>query len=63
MPAADRWRYLVVEVKAPSVWSTVLKTEQLQAELDRHGSQGWELVSTMPAQGTTGVRLLFKRPA
>jgi hypothetical protein len=60
---SDRWRYLVVEVKAASVWSTVLKTEQLQAELDRHGSQGWELVSTMPAQGTTGVRLLFKRPA
>jgi hypothetical protein len=60
---ADRWRYLVVEVKAASVWSTVPKAEQLQAELDRHGNQGWELVSTMPAQGTTGVRLLFKRPA
>lgn len=63
MAAADRWRYQVVEVKAASLWSQVVKTEQLQAELDRHGSQGWELVTTLPAQYPTGVRLLFKRPA
>lgn len=62
--AADRWRYNVVEVKPSSVWRGGVATEALQAELDRQGTQGWELVMTLP--GTSGMgclRLIFKRPA
>lgn len=62
--ASDRWRYNVVEVKPKSLWSATIPTADLQAELDRQGTQGWELVMTVP--GTTamgGLRLVFKRPA
>ncbi|AOA71681.1 MAG: hypothetical protein K0S73_1310 [Stenotrophomonas rhizophila] len=52
---SKRWSYLTVEVK-PS-W-TGLKPEDLQAELNRQGQLGWELVNVM--QGTPmGVALLF----
>ncbi|MFN7553075.1 MAG: DUF4177 domain-containing protein [Pseudomonadota bacterium] len=63
MPS-DRWRYHVVEIKPNSMWKAIIPTADLQSELDRQGSQGWELVLTVP--GTTamgGLRLVFKRPA
>lgn len=62
--ASDRWRYNVVEIKPNSMWKAIIPTADLQSELDRQGSQGWELVMTVP--GTTsmgGLRLVFKRPA
>lgn len=62
--ASERWRYNVVEIKPKHMWSATVPTGDLQAELDRQGTQGWELVMKVP--GTTsmgGIRLVFKRPA
>lgn len=61
--AADRWRYNVVEVKPTSIWRSVVDASDLQAELDRQGTQGWELVSALPLPYPVGLRLVFKRPA
>lgn len=61
--AADRWRYNVVEVKPKSIWRSVVEASDLQAELDRQGTQGWELVSIIPLPYPVGLRLVFKRPA
>lgn len=59
---SERWRYLVAEVKARSMWQPLIDTADLQAELDRHGAQGWELVSVLPQAHPVGIRLLMKRP-
>jgi hypothetical protein len=62
--ASERWRYNVVEIKPGSMWRAVVATADLQAELDRQGTQGWELVLTLPgATSMGGLRLVFKRPA
>lgn len=61
--AADRWRYNVVEVKPKSIWRSVVGASDLQAELDRQGAQGWELVSIIPLPYPVGLRLVFKRAA
>jgi hypothetical protein len=60
---ADRWRYNVVDVKAKSMWRSGVAASDLQAELDRHGAQGWELVTMHAMPYPAGVRLVFKRPA
>jgi hypothetical protein len=59
MNANARWRYLVVELK-PN-WLGRIADEVLQAELDRQGAQGWELVQTLVTQRMGGIRLIFKR--
>ena len=57
----NRWRYLVAVVK-PSFWGTV-KEQQLQEELDRQGSQGWELVQVISnPHGWGNTQLVFKKP-
>jgi hypothetical protein len=56
---ADRIKYLVVEVK-PSFFGT-LSAQKLQAELDKHGAAGWELVHMHAAQPMRPVQLVFKR--
>ena len=54
----QRWEYRVVEIK---------DRKALQAELDRAGSDGWELVSAtsmINAMMTTVIHtMFFKRPA
>jgi hypothetical protein len=62
MAGNERWKYLVAEIKATSVFSTTIRTDALQTELDRHGAQGWELVSVLPQSHPVGMRLSFKRP-
>jgi hypothetical protein len=52
----------VAEIKATSVFSTTIRTDALQTELDRHGAQGWELVSVLPQSHPVGMPLSFKRP-
>jgi hypothetical protein len=37
--------------------------EAVQAELDRMGNQGWELVSVVQGRTFDSVKLFFKRPA
>ncbi|MEO6064307.1 MAG: hypothetical protein ABIP49_00810 [Lysobacterales bacterium] len=56
--ASQRWQHLVVEVK-PRVFGNM--REQLQAELDKHGAAGWELVTALQPNPLLPARLLFKR--
>jgi hypothetical protein len=62
MAISDRWRYLVTEVKPSSAWTTVVKSADLQSEMDKQGALGWELVSMLPVPYPGGYRLVFKRP-
>jgi hypothetical protein len=66
-----RWEYKVI---TPGVSGAVgwwgggrVDTDEIAAELNRLGSLGWELVSTLETSNTTGrtveVLLLFKREA
>ena len=62
MSHLDRWKYLVVKLKAG--WTGSVADERLQSELNTQGGLGWELVSIVPIhQGYSGVKLVFKRPA
>jgi len=56
--ASQRWQHLVVEVRAKFFGKRV---ETLQAELDRHGALGWELVAVSQSHPVETVRLFFKR--
>lgn len=63
MAATDRWKYLVLTVKASM--SGVLSgrgvsDEQLQTQLDQQGMLGWELVQI--TKDSTFCRLVFKKP-
>ena len=53
----QRWQYHVVDLP-PRMFETM--PERLQAELDRLGGEGWELVSVVFTQ--TYVHFWFKRP-
>jgi hypothetical protein len=55
---SKRWSYLTVEVK-PS-W-TGLKPEDMQAELNRHGQLGWELVNAVMGSPMGVALLIFKK--
>ena len=55
--AFQRWQHLVIEVKAKFLGN---HQERLQAELDKQGALGWELVAVSQSQLET-VRLFFKR--
>lgn len=57
---SKRWSYLTVEVK-PS-W-TGLKPDEMQAELNRHGQLGWELVNVLQTQPIGVALLIFKKEA
>lgn len=55
---SKRWSYLTVEVQ-PS-W-TGLKPDEMQAELNRHGQLGWELVNVLQTQPMGVALLIFKK--
>jgi hypothetical protein len=57
---AQRWSHQVVVVR-PRFFGG--NREAIQAELDRMGNQGWELVSTLQGQKFDSIKLFFKRPA
>lgn len=61
--ATHRWRYNVVVLKPTSMFRTTVGASVLQAELDRQGTQGWELVSILPIAYPASTKLVFKRPA
>ena len=62
MSHSDRWKYLVVKMRAG--WSGSVAEEKLQNELNTQGGLGWELVSVVPIHnGYSGLKLVFKRPA
>ncbi|TWI07334.1 DUF4177 domain-containing protein [Aerolutibacter ruishenii] len=57
----QRWQYHVVDLP-PRMFETM--PERLQAELDRLGAEGWELVSVVQVPTLTDyARLFFKQPA
>lgn len=58
---STRWQYKVVEIKVNLFGANV--TERAQAELDKLGAQGWELVSSVQTNAADTLRLFLKRPA
>jgi hypothetical protein len=56
--SGHRFTYQVVEVKSGFFG---LKTQHLQDELNRLGSQGWELVSVQQSNPMHAVRLFLKK--
>ncbi|MET0551109.1 MAG: DUF4177 domain-containing protein [Xanthomonas sp.] len=55
---SKRWEYLTLEPKTTLMLG--LKLDELQADLNRHGKLGWELVSVLALPGTKPL-LMFKR--
>ena len=57
---SKRWNYQVVEIK-PS-FSGRVNAEVIQAELNKQGASGWELVQVMHnGHGLHPAKLVFKR--
>ncbi|MCW0412874.1 DUF4177 domain-containing protein [Xanthomonas sacchari] len=55
---SKRWEYLTIEAKTTLMLG--LKLDELQADLNKHGKLGWELVNVVALPGTKPL-LLFKR--
>ena len=55
---SKRWSYLTVEIKQG--W-TGLKPEEMQAEMNRHGQLGWELVNVVLTLQMGSALLFFKK--
>ena len=56
-----RWQYKVVEFGTTLMGS--LKPEEMQAQLDTLGAQGWELVSVTHALPSNHMLAVLKREA
>ena len=54
-----RWSYKVVEIPVNLFGGKL--TENVQAELDSLGAQGWELVSVVQTSEVESVRLYLKK--
>lgn len=59
---STRWQYKVVEVKA-GLFGGHKATRRAQEELDRLGTQGWELVAVTQHSSVESIRLFLKRQA
>jgi hypothetical protein len=62
MAASERWKYLVITVKASLgglLSGRGACDARLQTELDQHGMLGWELVQVI--KDPHGSRLIFKK--
>ncbi|HEY1013316.1 MAG TPA: hypothetical protein VGE07_11465 [Herpetosiphonaceae bacterium] len=59
-PAAGRWRHWVAPVRELA-GGQPLSAAALQAALDHHGADGWELAGVLPAEDAGGPLLIFKR--
>ena len=57
---SNRWQNKVVEMPFKMFGKL---TDRVQAELDRLGAQGWELVSVVQASPADSTRLYLKKPA
>ncbi len=56
---SSRWSYQVIQLK-PGTWGG-FKTDAMQAELNRLGAQGWELVSIAMPAAFSPAMMVFKR--
>lgn len=59
--SVNKWQHKVVDVAA-ELFGTA-KAEDIQAELDKWGAQGWQLVSVISAGLAAPVQLFLKREA
>lgn len=60
------WEYKTIELDFSGFFSAKVDEGRLEREMNDLGQQGWELVTTIDIASTgssTGVVLLFKRPA
>lgn len=60
-----QYQYKVVELKEKGLFVTRFKLQDLENELNFHGEEGWQLVSSfamdMDSNGKKEVVLIFKR--
>lgn len=56
---STRWSHKVIEVPL-SLFGSKL-SEKIQVELDKFGTQGWELVAVNQSSSVDVVRLYFKK--
>lgn len=56
---SKRWQYKVVELSYQMFGGKL--TERAQAELDKLGPQGWELVSVEQSHHADALRMFLKR--
>lgn len=57
---SKRWSYQVVEIK-PGFTGRV-NAEKIQAELNKHGASGWELVQVVHSgHGLHPAKLIFRK--
>jgi hypothetical protein len=60
------WEYKTIKVETKGFRGGILETEEFDAELNRMGLSGWELVSTISTAMSGGesreVAAVFKRP-
>lgn len=63
MAAHTRWQYLVVDLPVKMFESSSAQAQRVQEELNRHGQQGWELVSMLQVNSMMSNRATFKRSA
>ena len=61
---AANWEYKVLTVKRPGTFkmTETPADDELTAQLNHEGAQGWELVSTVGYGPMRGVTLYLKRP-
>lgn len=57
---SNRWQHKVVEIPYRLFGN---QTEHVQQELDKHGQQGWELVSVVQSSAADSIRMFFKKHA
>lgn len=61
----DRWEYKTLKFNVKGVMGGILEIEQFEAELNRAGGEGWELVSCFDTNygqgGSRYVMAVFKR--
>ena len=56
---SKRWNYLTIEIKPSFVGG--LRAEDIQAELDKQGRLGWELVNIIVPAPLVPVILVMKK--
>lgn len=60
-----KYEYKIFKTKPEGVWKTKVESDKLEAEINKMGSEGWELVSVMDTNmghgHTNEIILFFKR--
>ena len=63
---APQWEYKTVEIDVSGWVTPKVEPDMVDAELNRYGEAGWELVSAFDVNRghgrTSGILAMFKRP-